>query len=117
MADSGEARQPVRVAMTLDIKRDKLEQYYELHQNVWPEVKAALHSVGVRNLSLWVWGTRMFYYCEYVGEEPFDDAMARYAEMPRVKDWEAQMHQFQERLPGSDGDVWWQPMRNITHQD
>jgi len=130
----------------------QIDEYYEHHQNVPEKVQTALRSVGIRNLSLWYWGSRMFYYAEYVSEEPFDEAyemhpdshtlsgqwrslrltmavrtcfsllrcairMARYAKMDGVKEWEETMHKYQKKLPGSTGDVWWQPMTEITHQD
>jgi len=51
----------------------------------------------------------MFYYAEYVSDEPFDQAMARYAKMPGVKEWEERMHKFQKKLPGASAadDVWY----------
>ncbi|KAA8491512.1 UPF0734 protein [Porphyridium purpureum] len=110
----------MRIAMTLDIAPDDLAPYMEAHKQVPEEVQHALTSVGIRNLSLWVWNeSRMFYYAEYVGSEPFEDAMARYAKMPGVKEWEQRMHKYQKKLPGTpeDSDVWWQPMINIVHQD
>lgn len=70
--------------MTLDIKAGMVEEYTEAHANPRPEVVKALRLVGLRNLSLWVWRERMFYYAEFVPvqDETFADAMARYAEMP-----------------------------------
>lgn len=69
--------------------------------------------------SLWAWGDRLFYYAEYVGSEPFETAMARYAEMPGVKDWEELMHRYQDKIPGTDtsSDVWWQQCTQVYHQD
>jgi L-rhamnose mutarotase len=73
-----------RVAMTLDIKKEMLDEYVAAHAHPRPEVVKALRAVGLRNLSLWVWRERMFYYAEFVpiGKETFSEAMARYAEMP-----------------------------------
>ena len=68
--------------------------------------------------SLWAWKNRLFYYAEYVGSEPFEKAMAKYAEMPGVKDWEELMHCYQEKIPGTEGDtdVWWQQCTPVYHQ-
>jgi len=52
----------------------QLAEYKAHHDNSWPEVESALRSVGMRNLSLWAYGNRMFYYAEYVGDTPFDKA-------------------------------------------
>mmetsp|Transcript_38533 Transcript_38533/g.151936 ORF Transcript_38533/g.151936 Transcript_38533/m.151936 type:complete len:112 (-) Transcript_38533:961-1296(-) len=108
---------PMRIAMTLDIQEGKLEEYHQHHINSWTEVENALRSVGMRNLSLYSWESRLFYYAEYVGSIPFEEAMEQYAKMPRVQEWEALMHKYQKQLPGSTGDVWWQPMKEIYHQD
>lgn len=34
------------------------------------------------------WGNRLFFYAEYVGDEPYEEAMKKYAAMPRVQEWE-----------------------------
>lgn len=70
--------------MTLDIKPEMRQEYIAAHAQPRAEVVKALRLVGLRNLSLWVWRERMFYYAEFVpiGDETFREAMARYAEMP-----------------------------------
>lgn len=102
--------------MTLNIKPGQIDEYIEHHAHSRAEVRKALHSVGIRNLSLWNWGDRLFYYAEYVGEEPFDQAMQRYSKMQGVSDWEQLMHKYQQKLPGSQGDVWWQPCQLVYYQ-
>lgn len=102
--------------MTLNIKQGLVQEYIDHHTHSRPEIRTALTSVGIRNLSLWTWGDRLFYYAEYVGEEPFDDAMERYSKMPGVKDWEDLMHNYQEKIPGSQGDVWWQRCSLVYYQ-
>ena len=79
-----------RVAMTLDIKPELVKEYIAAHATPRQQVVDALRSVGLRNLSLWVSRERLFYYAEFVpiGNETFDEAMARYALMPGVKEWE-----------------------------
>lgn len=73
-----------RVAMTLDIVPELAAEYIAAHASPRPAVVSALRSVGLRNLSLWTKGGRLFYYAEFVPvrDETFDEAMARYAEMP-----------------------------------
>jgi L-rhamnose mutarotase len=111
----------------------QLAEYRSQHNTIWPEVKAALAGVGLTNISLWAWpgGSRLFYYAEFVGEEPFEEAMARYAGMPRIAEWEALMHSYQRRLvpaageggeggQGGDGEgasVWWRAMECVYSSD
>jgi L-rhamnose mutarotase len=79
-----------RVAMTLDIKPELVNEYIAKHATPRQNVVDALRSVGLRNLSLWVSRERLFYYAEFapIGRESFDEAMVRYAAMPGVKEWE-----------------------------
>lgn len=114
MADGMKAK---KIAMTLNIKPGLVQEYIDHHANSRPEVRNALRTVGIRNLSLWTWGDRLFYYAEYVGTEPFDEAMDRYAKMDGVKEWEELMHKYQEKIPGSTGDVWWQVCDLVYEQD
>lgn len=107
---------PQRIAMTLNVKTDLVQEYIDHHTHSRPEIRAALTSVGIRNLSLWTWGDRLFYYAEYVGNEPFDEAMERYAAMDGVKEWEELMHKYQKKIPGSVGDVWWQRCDLVYYQ-
>jgi len=52
-------------------------------------------------------------------------SMATYAKMPRVSEWEALMHKYQEKIPAADGDtadtaaadVWWRPCTQVYHLD
>jgi L-rhamnose mutarotase len=107
--------------MTLDVKPEGLEEYKQHHRNVWPQVEQALKSAGLSNLSIFVLGTRMFYYAEFQYENDaqseFKESMRVYATQPRVQEWEALQHTYQSQLPGSSGDVWWQPMDEIYHLD
>lgn len=43
-----------RVGIMLRVKRDKLAEYKELHQKVWPEMLAALRRHGWHNYSLFM---------------------------------------------------------------
>lgn len=105
-----------RIAMTLNINPDNVQEYVDHHAHSRPEVRDALSSVGIRNLSVWVWNDRLFYYAEYVGHEAFDDAMSRYSLMAGVKEWEELMQKYQVKIPGSEGIVWWQRCRLVYHQ-
>jgi L-rhamnose mutarotase len=140
-------RPPLKVGMTLDIQPGRLDEYRRRHDEIWPEVRAALRAAGLTNISLWAWpgGGRLFYYGEYAGAGPFDEAMARYAASPRVAEWEALMHTYQRRVVpgprgggggegagggggrgegggeggggGGEGSVWWRPMELVYSSD
>jgi len=123
-------QRPLKVGMTLDIADGKLDEYKQHHDRIWPAVRTALAAQGLTNVSLWVWppGGRLFYYAEYVGEQPFDQAMQRYASMERIQEWEELMHTYQKQLvvEGEEGgggsssgssSVWWRPMDCVYSSD
>jgi L-rhamnose mutarotase len=116
--------------MTLDIDPDRVAEYKAEHGKIWAEIRAALSSVGLTNVSLWVWGSRLFYYAEWtptVTGDTFEAAMARYTSLPRVAEWEALMHTYQVKLPSvsDDGggennnqkDVWWKECTEVWSSD
>jgi L-rhamnose mutarotase len=43
-----------RVGFRLQLNPDKLDEYVEHHQNVWPEMRAALTETGWHNYSLFL---------------------------------------------------------------
>lgn len=43
-----------RIGLLLKIKPDKLQDYLEIHKNVWPELLTELKKAGMRNYSLWL---------------------------------------------------------------
>ena len=43
-----------RVCFTLQVKRDRMEEYAERHAAVWPDMLQALHDTGWHNYSLFL---------------------------------------------------------------
>jgi L-rhamnose mutarotase len=43
-----------RVGLLLRVKPEKIEEYKEIHANVWPELLSELKAAGIRNYSLWL---------------------------------------------------------------
>ena len=43
-----------RICWTLWVKPDRLEEYKEIHRNVWPEMQEALRETGWGNYSLFL---------------------------------------------------------------
>jgi L-rhamnose mutarotase len=53
-----------RSAFVLRVRPDKVDEYVEAHQNVWPEMLAALRESGIRNYTIFRSGNEMFGYFE-----------------------------------------------------
>ena len=43
-----------RIGLLIRVKPDKLEEYLEIHKNVWADLLAELKAAGIRNYSLWL---------------------------------------------------------------
>jgi L-rhamnose mutarotase len=53
-----------RVAWTARLRPEKINEYAEMHANVWPETLAMLKEAGIRNYSIYLYGDRVFGYYE-----------------------------------------------------
>jgi L-rhamnose mutarotase len=45
----------MRICFHLRIRPELLEEYRALHDEIWPELRNALKSAGIRNYSLYLW--------------------------------------------------------------
>lgn len=104
-----------RYAATIDLVDDeaKIAEYLAHHRAVWPEVILSFHAIGVRDLRIWRFGTRMFYELEV--EDSFDPArdFARYAALHASNPvWEAFMTGFQAPLFGRRAGEHWAAMES-----
>jgi L-rhamnose mutarotase len=53
-----------RTAFVLQVRPDKIDEYVQAHQEVWPEMLEALRAAGIRNYTIFRDGYRMFGYFE-----------------------------------------------------
>jgi L-rhamnose mutarotase len=90
-------------ARTLCLRNDPvaIAAYKQYHREVWPEIIAGLRGVGVTQMKIYLWGTRLFMYIEAVDE--FDPAVdfARAQATPKGQEWNALMRTLQESEPGA----------------
>lgn len=78
----------MRLAMMVQLKPDKVDEYRRNHKAVWPEVEARFRLVGIRELSLFLHESTVFMYVVYEGDVSFADALAHYADDPVIQRWE-----------------------------
>jgi L-rhamnose mutarotase len=43
-----------RIAVVIQVRPERLDEYRRLHDPIWPELAAELKAAGVRNYSLWL---------------------------------------------------------------
>ena len=89
-----------REAFALEIRPDKVAEYVEAHRQVWPEVLDAIGRAGIRNYTIFLYGSTAFGYFEC--DDPAE-ANAVLAADPDCIRWEDAMAEFlDERVP-ADG--------------
>jgi len=66
-----------RVAFRLRVKAERLAEYRQLHQEVWPELLDDMRAASIRNYSIFADGPELFGYFECDKWEATMEAMAR----------------------------------------
>ncbi|MBD2895522.1 L-rhamnose mutarotase [Actinomadura nitritigenes] len=103
-----------RVCFLLKVRQDRLEEYKERHQAVWPEMRDALRETGWHNYSLFLREDGLL-----VGYLETDDFAAAQEAMARTDvnaRWQAEMAPFFEDLDGRP-DEGMRPLPEVFHLD
>ena len=102
-------------AMTIDLKNDPeiLALYEEYHSNVWPEVRQAVKKVGMENVRIFRFGTRLVQIFDARDDFDITKDIDAYAEDPVVRKWDTMMNGFQVPLNGRREGEWWAEMELV----
>jgi L-rhamnose mutarotase len=111
-----EERAMKRVAFLLKVKADKIAEYRAHHEQVWPEMLAALRRTGWHNYSLFLRpdGLLFGYFEAAESFEASLDGMAREAINAQ---WQAFMAPYFEGLEGMPADQGMQALDEVFHLD
>jgi len=105
----------IRIAMSVKLKKESIEEYRECQRNVWPEVEETIRKLGFRNLSIFLSGETLFLYQEYDGPEPVEDAFAKYVMNEKCRKWEELIGKYQAASPNALPGLRWTQMEEIYH--
>ncbi|MEV5751534.1 L-rhamnose mutarotase [Actinoallomurus sp. NPDC052308] len=103
-----------RVCFLLKVRQDRLEEYRERHEAVWPDMLTALRAAGWRNYSLFLRDDGLL--VGYLETDDFDAARAAMENTEVNARWQADMAPFFEDLDGrpDEGMV---PLAEVFHLD
>ena len=108
-----------RYCQTLDLKDNpELISKYKLNhsrEKIWPEIIEGIKSVGILEMEIYIWGTRLFMIVETRLNFDWDSAMEKLSALPRQQEWEDYMSIFQSTLPGSTSSDKWKQMERMFH--
>ena len=80
-----------RYGMVIGLKKEKVEEYKELHKNVWDDVLKKIEECNIRNYSIYLCKLEkdrycLFSYFEYTGDD-FETDMTKMAADPVTRRW------------------------------
>ena len=105
-----------RVAFLLKVKKDKLAEYKEHHQKVWPEMLDALRHTGWHNYSLFLRDDGLLFgYFE--AEESFQASLDGMAGQEVNKRWQDFMAPYFEGSGEAHADKTMQELEEVFHLD
>lgn len=105
-----------RVGFLLKVKPDKLEEYKQHHQAVWPEMLAALHRTGWHNYSLFMRDDGLLFgYFET--PESFQAALEGMSKEEVNARWQQFMAPYFEELGGKHADENMLQLEEVFHLD
>ncbi|WP_419847772.1 L-rhamnose mutarotase [Candidatus Poriferisocius sp.] len=107
-----------RFGQLIRIDPSRINEYADLHEDIWPEIVSALCAAGIRNYSIYSHDDWLFGYFEYHGpEDKFDQRMEELAKAPRMNEWWTIMGDMQRPLPDRQPGEFWKDMRCVFKLD
>ncbi len=104
-----------RVGFLLRVKRDRLDEYKRRHEDVWPEMLAALRETGWRNYSLFLSEDGLLF--GYLETEDFERAVAAMSLREVNARWQTEMAPFFASLDGGRPDTGLTRLEEVFHLD
>ncbi len=119
---TGCAQQSVkRYGHVIGLKPEKIEEYKQLHADVWPGVLKMITESNIRNYSIYLGELEegkyyLFSYFEYTGDD-FEADMAKMAADPTTQKWWTFCEPCQAPIPTRKEGEWWAGMEEVFHYD
>jgi|TARA_B100001939_G_C16551804_1_gene450593 L-rhamnose mutarotase len=104
-----------KYCLALDLKDDvdKINEYKDYHQDIWPEISKSLKDSGILNAEIYNTGNRLFMIIEVDKTFSFEKKLKMDSENPKVQEWEELMWNYQQALPQSEKGSKWVLMDKI----
>ena len=119
---AGCAQQKVtRYGSVIGVKPERLEEYKEVHADVWPGVLEQIKECNIHNYSIYLGELEkgqyyLFAYFEYSGDD-FEADMDKMKADPTTQRWWKLTDPMQIPIPLRKEGEWWASMEEVFHQD
>ena len=104
-----------KYCLALDLKDDvdKINEYKDYHQDIWPEISKSLKDSGILKAEIYNTGNRLFMIIEVDKTFSFEKKLKMDLENPKVQEWEELMSNYQQVLPNAKPGEKWVQMEQI----
>jgi len=110
-----------RYCKTLELKDDPslVAGYKQVHAKhaIWPEISQGMKEVGILDMEIYLYGTRLFMIMDTVPDFDHDRAMHELSQKPRQSEWEAHVSRFQKSREEASADEKWELTDRIYELD
>lgn len=108
-----------RYCQTMDLRNDPqmIEEYVRRHKNgiIWKEVPEGIKSVGILEMEIYIYETKLFMIVETAMDFDWDSAMEKLSTLPRQQEWEDYITLLQTGTTGIKATDKWKRMERIFH--
>ena len=110
-----------RFCKTLKLKDDKelIKKYIKVHSpgSVWTEITKGIREVGIIDMEIYLQDNMAFMIMDTVPDFDHEKAMKKLAGLPRQKEWEEYVSQFQQAGSKADTPEKWELVERIFELD
>ncbi|WPR73339.1 L-rhamnose mutarotase [Algoriphagus sp. NG3] len=105
--------------LSLKDEPELIARYKEAHGmgNAWPEITAGMKEIGILDMEIYILGNTLFMIMDTIADFDHDDAMQKLSKLPRQKEWENYVAEFQQTDESASADQKWQLMERIYEMD
>ena len=92
-----------------------IKKYIDVHrpENTWPEINRGIREAGIIDMEIYLQGNMAFMIMDTVPDFDHDKAMKKLAGLPRQKEWEEYVSQFQQAGSRADTPEKWDIVERI----
>ena len=106
-----------RYCKFLELENDAalITEYKKVHAPgaAWPEITQVMREVGIVDMEIYGFGTKLFMIMDTVADFDHDKAMVELAAKPRQAEWESFVSRFQKTGANASAGEKWQLMEQI----
>lgn len=105
-----------RFGQIINLKPEGADEYFRLHQNVWPGVLDKIKECNLANYSIFFKDNLLFAYFEYTGND-FETDMKLMAAHEETQRWWKVVKPLMQPIKTSATNEFWADMEEIFHHD